>query len=142
WLQCQENSIDPVHLEWLHSNWSLAMKGENGRSPTHRQIGFDEFEYGFVYRRVMEGGSVQDDLWTVGRTCLWPNCLFTGDHFEWRVAIDDNTTLSVGWFYNAVPPENRPFKQDVIPHWYSPIKDPKTGRLLTSHVMNQDFVAW
>ena len=22
WFQCQENSIDPVHFEWLHSNWT------------------------------------------------------------------------------------------------------------------------
>jgi 5,5'-dehydrodivanillate O-demethylase len=27
WLQGQENSIDPVHFEWLHSNWALALKG-------------------------------------------------------------------------------------------------------------------
>ncbi len=23
WLQCQENSIDPVHFEWMHMNWSV-----------------------------------------------------------------------------------------------------------------------
>jgi 5,5'-dehydrodivanillate O-demethylase len=28
WFQGQENSIDPIHFEWLHSNWSLALKGE------------------------------------------------------------------------------------------------------------------
>jgi 5,5'-dehydrodivanillate O-demethylase len=144
WLQCQENSIDPVHFEWLHSNWSAAMKGtrEGRKIASHLKIGFDEFEWGFVYRRVMEGGSEEDELWTVGRTCLWPNCLFTGDHFEWRVPVDDENTLSVGWFYNSVPPEQRPFKQERIPYWYSPIKDPQTGRWITSHVMNQDFVAW
>lgn len=26
WLQCQENSIDPVHFEWLHDNWPARMK--------------------------------------------------------------------------------------------------------------------
>ena len=36
----------------------------------------------------------------------------------------------------------RPFEQERIPYWYSPIKDEKTGRWITSHVMNQDFVAW
>ncbi len=144
WLQCQENSIDPVHFEWLHSNWGLALKHarEGKHVPTHLKIGFDEFDYGFVYRRVMEGGSEEDELWTVGRTCLWPNCLFTGDHFEWRVPIDDENTLSVGWFFNAVPEHMRPFEQESIPYWYSPIKDEKTGRWITSHVMNQDFVAW
>jgi 5,5'-dehydrodivanillate O-demethylase len=144
WLQGQENSIDPVHFEWLHSNWSAALKEarDGKRIPTHLKIGFDEFEWGFVYRRVMEGGSEADELWTIGRTCLWPNCLFTGDHFEWRVPIDDENMLSVGWFYNAVPAEKRPFKQERIPYWYAPIRDERTGRWITSHVMNQDFVAW
>jgi len=144
WLQCQENSIDPVHFEWLHSNWALALKGarDGANVPKHLRIGFDEFEYGFVYRRVMEGGSEDDELWSIGRTCLWPNCLFTGDHFEWRVPIDDERTLSVGWFYNGVPAERRPFKQERIPYWYAPVRDEGTGRWITSHVMNQDFTAW
>ena len=132
-----------MHFEWLHGNWSRALRGVEGpRPPTHLKIGFDEFEYGFVYRRVLEGQSETDELWTVGRTCLWPNCLFTGDHFEWRVPIDDENTLSVGWFFDRVPNEMEPFKQDRIPYWYSPIKDPLTGRWITTHVMNQDFVAW
>ena len=27
WFQCQENSIDPVHFEWLHSNWTRVLQG-------------------------------------------------------------------------------------------------------------------
>ena len=33
WFQCQENSIDPVHFEWLHGNWSRALEGDRGRQP-------------------------------------------------------------------------------------------------------------
>jgi 5,5'-dehydrodivanillate O-demethylase len=143
WFQCQENSIDPVHFEWLHGNWSRALRGLDGaKPPTHLKIGFDEFEYGFVYRRVLEGQAENDELWTVGRTCLWPNCLFTGGHFEWRVPIDDERTLSVGWFFDRVPNEMEPFTQERIPYWSSPTSDPLTGRWITSHIMNQDFVAW
>lgn len=143
WLQAHENSIDPVHFEWLHGNWSRVLRGVGEqRPPTHLRVGFDEFEYGFVYRRVLEGQSETDELWTTGRTCLWPNCLFTGGHFEWRVPIDDGNTLSVGWFFDRVPNEMEPYAQDRIPCWYSPIKDPLTGRWITSHIMNQDFVAW
>jgi 5,5'-dehydrodivanillate O-demethylase len=143
WLQCQENSIDPVHFEWLHGNWTRTLRGGGApKPPAHLRIGFDEVEYGFVYRRVLEGQSDQDELWTVGRTCLWPNCLFTGGHFEWRVPIDDANTLSVGWFFDRVPNEMEPFRQNSIPSWRSPIVDPVTGRWITSHVMNQDFVAW
>ena len=143
WFQGQENSIDPVHFEWLHSNWARALSGADGeRSPTHLKVGFEEFEYGFTYRRVLEGQSEQDELWTVGRCCLWPNCLFTGGHFEWRVPIDDGHMLSVGWFFDRVPNEMEPYTQERIPYWVSPIKDALTGRWITSHVMNQDFVAW
>ncbi len=144
WFQCQENSIDPVHFEWLHTNWSRVLRGQadGPRPPTHLKIGFDEFEFGFTYRRILEGQSEDDELWTVGRCCLWPNCLFTGGHFEWRVPVDDDTTLSVGWFFDRVPEEMEPFQQDRIPYWYGPIRDEQTGRWITSHVMNQDFVAW
>lgn len=143
WFQCQENSIDPVHFEWLHGHWSRVLRGAGGlKPPAHVKIGFDEFEYGFVYRRVLEGQSENEELWTVGRTCLWPNCLFTGAHFEWRVPIDDEHTLSVGWFFDRVPNEMEPFEQGRIPCWKSPLTDPLSGRWITTHVMNQDFVAW
>ena len=32
--------------------------------------------------------------------------------------------------------------QGAIPTWTSPIKHPSTGRWITSHVINQDIVAW
>ena len=142
WLQCQENSIDPVHFEWLHSNWSLAMKARAAvRPPTCRSASTSSSTASST-AASWRAAPCRTTCGRSGARCLWPNCLFTGDHFEWRVPIDDNTTLSVGWFFNAVPPENRPYEQEVIPYWYSPIKDPETGRWLTTHVMNQDFVAW
>jgi 5,5'-dehydrodivanillate O-demethylase len=139
WFQGQENSIDPIHFEWLHSNWSAAQRG-GPRVPRHLKIAFEEFEWGFTYRRVREDTTEDDELWRVGRVCLWPNCLYTGK-FEWRVPIDDERTLHVAWFTDPVPgPE--PFEQPRIPYWFGPIRDPQTGRWITSHIMNQDFVAW
>ncbi len=143
WFQCQENSIDPVHFEWMHRNWSIRLAGQRGPyAPKHLKIAFDEFEHGFTYRRITEDTDENDLLWTIGRVCLWPNALFTGNHFEWRVPIDDENTLSVMWHYAPVPLESRPFDQAEIPYWTGPVKDPLTGRWVTSHVMNQDFVAW
>ena len=50
WFQCQENSIDPVHFEWMHANWGLRLKGIEGPySPAHLKVDFDEFDYGFRY---------------------------------------------------------------------------------------------
>lgn len=140
WLQCQENSIDPVHFEWLHSNQSLRLKGDPDYSPTHTRIGFEEFEFGIRYLRIRSDTDEENELWKVGRVCLWPNALYTG-HFEWRVPVDDEHTLSVGWFIDPIPGE-QPFEQERIPFWHSPIVDEETGRWISSHIMNQDFIAW
>ncbi|MBL8381060.1 MAG: aromatic ring-hydroxylating dioxygenase subunit alpha [Burkholderiales bacterium] len=142
WLQCQENSIDPVHFEWTHSNWKTRLAGRTGPyAPTHLKVGFEEFEFGLVYKRIREDTSEKDPLWVIGRTCLWPNAFFLGDHFEWRVPIDDENTLSVTWSFMRVPRESEPYVQERIPAWRGPTVD-ADGRWITSHVMNQDFVAW
>ncbi len=143
WFQCQENSIDPVHFEWMHANWSMRLRDQTGPyAPRHLKLEFDEFDYGFQYRRIREGMNESDPMWTVGRVCLWPNALFTGDHFEWRVPVDDENTLSVTWAFSRVPKESEPYVQERIPAWHGPVKDPATGRWISSHIMNQDFVAW
>ncbi len=143
WLQGQENSIDPVHFEWMHANWSVRLRGNRGPyAPKHLKLDFQEFDHGYTYRRIREDTDDQHALWTVGRVCLWPNGLFTGDHFEYRVPIDDTNMLSVGWFYNRVPREQEPYVQASIPTWRGPIVNEETGEWITTHVMNQDFIAW
>lgn len=143
WLQCQENSIDPVHFEWMHTNWSRRQTDpEADHGPRHLQVAFDAFDYGLIYRRQREDLPLDHSMWSVGRVCLWPNAFFLGDHFEWRVPIDDENTLSVSWFYSRVPSDHEPFVQDEIPTWHGPIVDPDTGRWISTHVMNQDFIAW
>jgi 5,5'-dehydrodivanillate O-demethylase oxygenase subunit len=143
WLQCQENSVDPLHFEWMHMNWSVRLNDQGAPySPRHLKLAFEEFDYGIVYRRIREGMSEDDPMWKVGRVCLWPNALFTGDHFEWRTPIDDENTLSVTWCFSRVPREREPYAQEKIPAWHGPVRDSETGRWISSHVMNQDFVAW
>ena len=143
WLQCQENSIDPVHFEWMHSNWKLRQSGATGPyAPTHIKVAFDDFEFGLVYKRVRQDTSEADPMWTVGRVCLWPNAFFLGDHFEWRIPMDDENTLSITWAFTRVPRESEPYVQTHIPTWHGPITDAASGQWISSHVMNQDFVAW
>jgi 5,5'-dehydrodivanillate O-demethylase len=143
WFQCQENSIDPVHFEWLHRNWTTRLSGEEGPyAPSHVRVAFEEFEYGFVYRRLQQGMSEDNPLWETGRVCLWPNALFTGSHFEWRVPVDNERTRSVTWSFTRVPTDREPYVQEgTIPAWYGPVRDP-AGKWITSHVMNQDFISW
>jgi 5,5'-dehydrodivanillate O-demethylase oxygenase subunit len=142
WFQGQENAIDPVHFEWMHSNWSRRMKGQTGYAARHLRIEFREFEYGFTYHRLVEGMSEEHERWAIGRIALWPNCLGPNQHFEWRVPIDDEHTLFVIWHFTPVPLERRPYVQGRIPTWEAPVIDPLTGRFVTTHIDNQDFVAW
>ena len=142
WFQCQENSIDPVHFEWMHENWGKRLRGDTGPyGPAHLKLDFEEFEFGFVYKRIKQDTSETHPNWTVGRVCLWPNGFFLGEHFEWRVPIDDTRTLSVTWKFTRVPKEQEPYVQGLIPTWYGPVFD-ENGQWITSHVMNQDFLAW
>ena len=142
WFQCQENSCDPVHFEWMHDNWSLRLAGKTGPyAARHLKLKFEEFDYGFIYKRVREDSDERNPYWTVGRIALWPNGFYLGNHFEWRVPIDDENTLSVAWFFMRVPKGREPYVQDSVPTWVSPIKD-ENGRWISSHVINQDIIAW
>lgn len=142
WFQCQENSIDPIHFEWTHNNWTARLQDGNAPyAPTHVKTQYEEFEYGFIYKRLRASESDQNPMWTVGRVTLWPNAFYLGHHFEWRVPIDDENTLSVLWVFSRVPKEQEPYVQERIPSWYGPLHD-ENGRWITSHVANQDFAAW
>jgi 5,5'-dehydrodivanillate O-demethylase len=68
WLQILENSLDPVHVEWLHGRFSDYVLERLGRPDLkrrfyrpgddvgerwgHEKIGFDVFEYGIITRRA------------------------------------------------------------------------------------------
>ena len=110
-------------------------------APKHLKLNFTEFEFGFQYKRVREGMDESDAMWTIGRVALWPNGFYLGGHFEWRVPVDNENSLCVCWFFSRVPTEREPYVQKRIPTWYGPIKG-LDGRWITSHVINQDIVAW
>lgn len=118
--------------------------GRQGRvddySPAHVELGFEEWEHGFVYRRMHVGEDESSDAWTTGRVCIVPN-LFAPSHFEWRVPIDDHSTLSVVWVFERVPAEREPYEQERIPHWWGRTHD-AAGEPVTSHVLNQDILSW
>ena len=141
WFQCQENSCDPVHFEWMHDNWSQRLNDSFNYSTKHLQVAFDEVEYGHAYRRIREGQEENSPLWTIGRLALWPIGFYLGEHFEWRVPVDDENTLSIAWFHDQPPKDAGPIEQKSVPVWESPIRD-ADGRWITSHVINQDIVAW
>jgi len=142
WLQAQENSIDPVPLRVDARQLEAAARGKTGPYVrAHLKLGFDEFDYGFVYKRVRAGADESDPLWTVGRVCLWPNGFFLGEHFEWRVPMDDENMLSSPGRSSACPGK-RALRAEKDPGLDQPDQDRTPGAGSPAHVVNQDIVAW
>src|SRR5207253_9904982 len=85
-LQAMENSMDPIHFEWLHAVYGNYVQKRQGRPPSmtprrHEQIAFDVFEYGIYKRRLLEGEdpTTTDDCVTA-HLVLFPCNLADGDH--------------------------------------------------------------
>lgn len=150
WLQIMENSLDPVHLEYLHSvymNYVLKRQGKPPASTTkhHERIAFDVFEYGIVKRRLWEGDPEDTDEWQVGHPILFPNILSVGEggraQFQIRVPIDDTHTYHV--WYRTRPRPAGSAAQDAasIPVLDYAYKH-EDGRLVVDAVSGQDMMVW
>ena len=151
WLQCQENSLDPVHVEWIHAYLGKYLSTDRnalasgGSLRPHQRIGFDEFEFGIIKRRVLLGGSESDDEWAVGHPVLFPNILLVGNEaratFQFRVPVDDYNTLHVSIYSFRAAPDAPAPTQAVVPYRHVPIKDDH-GYFILDWTFNQDYMAW
>jgi 5,5'-dehydrodivanillate O-demethylase len=147
WLQAMENSLDPIHSEWLHS-WfthyqrSGQTKKADGSFPQERtaKIGFDVFEYGIVKRRIYEGGTEEDNDWKIGHPGLFPNILKTGAALQIRVPIDDENMMH--YLYSVTTYEGIEVPhQEVVPVYdYPYLKE--DGDFAVDWVLQQDMMAW
>lgn len=148
WFQCFENNVDPVHFEWLHTNFVAASMGTpaTGYGPAHVGLDFQEFEHGIacIRRTVAADQPAEQGVAKTGSgiLSLWPNLLYAGGSFEWRVPIDDGRTLNVVRQYSPRPDDLPAWRQESIPAWNGQVADPGNGRWITTHLLNQDFAAW
>ena len=159
WLQCQENSLDPVHFEWLHryyGNYVMARKmpkeqQENwkqlttGKGRDHIKVGFDRFEYGIIKRRLVEGENEDDEYWKTGHPILFPNVLRVGGkgrhQFQFRVPVDDVTTYHLCYIVEVPEAGEKAPEQPEVPYWYREMNGPD-GRIDDRWVVGQDQLAW
>ncbi|MEK7216006.1 MAG: aromatic ring-hydroxylating dioxygenase subunit alpha, partial [Chloroflexota bacterium] len=148
WLQCMENSLDPVHVEWLHGYymdyvWSTRGRLERQFQAKHKRIGFDRFEFGIIKRRVVEGNTSEDDPWKVGHPIIFPTILRIGSsgnyRFDYRVPVDDTHTLHLT--YSVYRPGIPLPAQQSVPVYNLPMFDDQ-GKWMTEVILVQDFFAW
>ncbi|GAC1315159.1 MAG: aromatic ring-hydroxylating dioxygenase subunit alpha [Chloroflexota bacterium] len=150
WLQIMENSMDPVHLEYLHgmlTNYTLKRQGKPpaAKIKHHEKIRFQVFDYGISKQRLLEGDPEDSDDWQVGHPILFPNILAVGDHrvpeFQIRVPMDDTNTYVV-WYWT------RPLDDGAAvqsPHDIQVAENPyrhDNGRLVVETINGQDMMAW
>lgn len=155
WLQIMENSLDPVHTEWLHGHHYEFLKEQEGVkvaiSTRHLKIDFKEFEYGMTKHRLLEGHSEDGDDWKIGHPIVFPNMLAVGNgdeksryySFQMRVPVDDTHTMHL-WFNAYVPPQGVEVPQHLLDrvHTYEvPFKD-DSGEFIVDNVDGQDMMAW
>jgi 5,5'-dehydrodivanillate O-demethylase len=155
WLQIMENSLDPVHTEWLHGHHYEFLKEQEGVkvaiSARHEKIDFKEFEFGITKHRLLAGQSEESDDWKTGHPILFPHMLAVGNgdeaqryySFQMRVPVDNEHTLHL-WYNAYVPP-----KGVTVPAWLTdkvhvydvPFMD-ENGEYIVDNVDGQDMMAW
>ena len=153
WLQIMENSLDPVHVEWLHQHFfnyvqeRLGRTDFKGKPVSHKKINFREFEHGIVKTRMLDGQTEDSEDWRVGHPVLFPNILLSGSTqrptFQIRVPLDDTHTLHL-WYTCYARDDAKP--QDVIPFYNVPVPGvDATGEpdwSLLDNNSGEDMIAW
>jgi 5,5'-dehydrodivanillate O-demethylase oxygenase subunit len=154
WLQIMENSVDPIHSEWLHGHFtefideSVGKPTRRASSVRHLKIGFDEVPYGIIKRRLKEGQPEDCDDWTIGHPVVFPNVLALGNveqtwqtfELQTRVPLDDTHTMHY-WFTSFVPPAGAAgLPPDLLEHAYVFDVPLDTGEMDTAEF--QDAMVW
>jgi len=155
WLQIMENSLDPIHTEWLHGHHYEFQKEQEGVkvaiSAKHEKIAFNEFEFGITKHRLLAGHSEDSDDWRIGHPIVFPNMLAVGNgdeasryfSFQIRVPVDDVQTLHL-WYNAYLPPQGVDVPQrltDTVHVYDVPLRD-EHGEFIVDNVDGQDMMAW
>lgn len=148
WLQAMENSLDPVHTEYLHGHFSNYIQKRQGQPPAmavrhHERIGFEIFEHGITKRRVLHGDAADADGWKIGHPILMPNILAVGTtirpNIQIRVPIDDTNTLHYCYLGSLRETEADPLDAMTVHgiDWRH-----ENGRFTVESTIGQDMMAW
>jgi 5,5'-dehydrodivanillate O-demethylase len=151
WLQCMDNSLDPIHFEHLHGHYGNYVMKKLGRSDMinpkpHLKIEFDLWEYGIYKRRLVEGepNDETNTDWTTGHPIIFPNILAQGGggriSCQLRIPIDDDNTMHyaiVGW--EPGPGETLEADMPVVRETH---RFDDLGRIIGDTIIPQDELAW
>jgi 5,5'-dehydrodivanillate O-demethylase len=165
WLQCQENTGDPLHSVWTHGKlfeYQLEREGQLERAqaadhtiPGRLRMGvgikdvFAEptaygFRKGVTYS--MELGAEKSRV-SEHSTVIFPFCTQTGkagaprSEYQLRIPIDDTHTLHLCYQQYGAPEGVSVPHQEVVP-WYTPPMVDEHGKPILDYVLAQDALVW
>lgn len=149
WVQCMDNSMDPVHFEHLHGHYGNYInarlgKGRAMNTPRHLKIDFDVFEYGIYKRRLIEGQTEDCEDWVTGHPVLFPNTLVvqaTAYHTSYQIRVPTDDTHTMHILYNGVPRNPGDPPREMVIKRETLVYD-ELGRVFADHVIRQDEMAW
>ncbi|MCH7608025.1 MAG: Rieske 2Fe-2S domain-containing protein [Chloroflexi bacterium] len=153
WLQCHENSLDPVHFQWLHRYWGGWVMNRKrppeerdefnrataARGAEHRRIGFELTDYGIIKRRLVGEETEDDEYWRIGHPILFPNILRVVNTLQFRVPVDDTHTIHLVYQHQHAEPGQT--AQETVPFEERSVYD-DDGRFRADYVLGQDQTAW
>jgi 5,5'-dehydrodivanillate O-demethylase len=158
WLQCVENSADPVHTEYLHGHLSRYVAERMGKeSPRggagfahHLKIAVERHPYGLLKRRLTEGTSEDNTEWKYGHLLIFPDKVRLGNYgpgaavshsMQIRVPMDDEHTWHLNYNVVEAPPGVTLPPQKVVPLVHTPVFM-DDGRPDLTYTLGQDLVGW
>jgi 5,5'-dehydrodivanillate O-demethylase len=149
WVQCMDNSMDPVHFEHLHGYYGDYYNRKHHvdaqlHGVRHLKIEFDVFDYGIYKRRLIEGDPEDSDDWTTGHPVLFPYilCVGPGTNFSYQIRVPTDDTHTMHILYSCRPLKEGEAAQTVIPSKRDQVKYDALGLVDAPNVLPQDEMAW
>ena len=146
WLQIAENTMDPVHIEYLHMMYTNHVRKKKGQEPVplrkHAKLAFDLFEYGIIKRRLWEGDTEDSPEWTTGHPQIFPGTAQVSYHNGWvqfQIRVPVNDTNTIIYWYNCRPHEKGKPQQSEVPMWDNPWAD-EDGNYMPEQLNAQDMM--
>ena len=165
WLQCQENTGDPIHSVYTHGRmfeYVLERAGQSERAQSDEHtihsrlkmgVGIKELyaertaygmRKGVVYSQALGADA---DRVSEHSAVIFPFYTQTGkagaarSEYQIRVPMDDTHTYHICYQVYGAPPGIPVPHQDVIP-WYAPPTVDENGRPILDYVLAQDALVW
>lgn len=158
WLQCMENTPDPVHGVFLHGHFFKQWLEKNNITDARVHRLADGFstpvvkhdysvgKYGLDRRWLLEGQTEGNDIYSESLPLVFPDIHCTsgnGRHtFGWRMPIDDCNTMEVFVRGFDPGPDVKVPVQDPIPYVEIEMVDENGKFCALQSVTGQDVMAW